>query len=110
MAILGAIAAYYDTNMPKGMESDELKACKYANNMLKHDPTVITFVQSEGGLHFPMSFPFSIPEIDIVWKWQDLYSKHTDQKQAFKSLFSGMPVLDTLEAVLSQMGISTQSF
>ena len=105
MAVLGAIAAYKDTVIPGETETEEIKACKYANNMLKHDPTIISHITSSGGMHFPMSFPLVIPEIEIVWKWQDLNAHHEDQKNAFKELFAGKPVLQTLNNVLSQLVI-----
>ncbi len=108
MAVLGAIAAYKDTVIPGESETDEIKACKYANNMLKHDPTIISNITSAGGMQFPMTFPLVIPEIEIVWKWQDLNAHHLDQKEAFRHLFAGKPVINTLERVLAQLDIQTQ--
>lgn len=105
MAVLGAIAAYKDTVLKGQKESDEIKACKYANNMLKHDPSIITMMVPSGGATFPISFPLEIPEINIIWKWLNLESKHEDQKKAFKKLFVGEPVLDTLQMVLTHLGI-----
>lgn len=105
MAVLGAIAAYKDTVLKGQKETDEIKACKYANNMLKHDPTIITPMTPTGGAGFPISFPLVIPQISIVWKWQDLQSKHEDQKDAFKDLFAEKSVLDTLYQVLTHLGI-----
>ena len=107
LAVLAAIAAYKDTVLKDRPETDEIKACKYANNMLKHDPTIISHIESDGGMTFPMHFPLVIPEIDIVWKWQDLSAHHEDQKNAFKVLFAGKPVLQTLDNVLSQLGIES---
>ena len=104
MAVIGAIVAYKDTII-KGQESEEIKACKYANNMLKHDPIIVTHIKPTGGIEFPIEIPLEIPEIDVVWKWQDLDAHHQDQKDAFKKLFVGKPVLETLEGVLSQIGI-----
>ena len=100
MAVLGAIAAYKDTVLKGQKESDEIKACKYANNMLKHDPSIITPMVPSGGATFPISFPIVIPKIDVVWKWQDLQADHPDQKEAFKKWFVGKPVLDTLQVYL----------
>lgn len=111
MAVLGAIAAYYDTVKAPQSGSNQKKeekmilACKYANNMLKHDPTIVTHVRSSGGLSFPMSFPVSIEEIEVVWKWQDFNSRHPEQKAAFQELFADKPVLDTLQQVLMHLGI-----
>lgn len=111
MAVLGAIVAYYDTvKAPQSgsnqkNEGKEILACKYANNMLKHDPSIVTHVQSNGGFSFPMSFPLSIEKINIVWKWQELHTKHPEQKAAFKELFANKPVLDTLQQVLMRLGI-----
>lgn len=111
MAVLGAIVAYYDTvKAPQSgsnqkNEGKEILACKYANNMLKHDPSIVTHVQSSGGFSFPMSLPLSIEEINIVWKWQELHSKHPEQKAAFQEMFANKPVLDTLQQVLMRLGI-----
>ena len=111
MAVLGAVVAYYDTvkapqsGSKQKNEGKEILACKYANNMLKHDPSIVTHVQSSGGLSFRMSFPFSIEEIKVVWKWQDFHSKHPEQKAAFQELFANKPVLDTLQQVLTHLGI-----
>lgn len=105
MAVLGAIAVYKDTVKKDVPETDEIKACKYANNMLKHEPTIITHIEPEGGISFPISFPVAIEQIDIVWKWQDLNAYHQNQKKAFKDLFAGKPVLNTLNTVLSQLNI-----
>lgn len=107
MAVLAAIAAYNDTVENGREETDEIKACKYANNLLKHDPTIVTHIKPEGGITFPMSFPLTIPEIDVVWKWQELYARSRNQNDAFKNLFAGKPVLQTLDNVLLQLGIES---
>lgn len=104
-AVLGAIVSYKDTVLMNQNETDEIKACKYANNMLKHDPTIITHIVPKGGIAFPVSFPVSIEPINVVWKWQNLNAYHQDQKDAFKTLFAGKPVLNTLEYVLTQLQI-----
>lgn len=108
MATIGAIVAYKDTVLKTQEESYEIKACKYANNMLKHDPEIITHIKPVGGFEFPIFFPLEIPEIDVIWKWQDLYSKHSDQKKAFKELFAEQSVLETMESVLTQLGIEVK--
>lgn len=105
MATIGAIVAYNDTVLREQKDFEEMKACKYANNMLKHNPVIVTCVEAHGGLSFPMSFPFEIPIVDVVWKWQDLCSHHEDQKMAFRELFVGKPVIETLEGILDQIGI-----
>lgn len=111
MAVLGAIVAYYDTVVKpnkainKIQEEKCILACKYANNMLKHDPSIVTHVRSKGGLTFPMAFPVSIDEIEVVWKWQDLPTNHPDQKDAFQDLFADKQVLETLQTVLTHLGI-----
>ena len=74
--------------------------------MLKHDPSIVTHVQTSGALSFPMSFPVSIEEINVVWKLQDLHSKHPEQKAAYQALFADKPVLDTLQPILTYLGIN----
>lgn len=110
MAVLGAIAAYKDTVKKDIKETEEIKACKYANNMLKHNPIIITHIEHEGGITFPISFPIASDPINIVWKWQDLNAHHPEQKKAFKDLFAGKPVLSTLNTVLSQLNIEVPQY
>ena len=40
---------------------------RYANNKLKHDPTVIQIYERTGGFSFPITFPLSIEKIEFKW-------------------------------------------
>lgn len=109
MAVIGAIAAYKDTVLKGHKESDEIKACKCANNMLKHDPEIISHIKPVGGFHFSASSQVVFPEIDVVWRRHDLEGKCSEQKKAYMELFSEQSVLETLGDVLNQLGIEVQS-
>ncbi len=114
-ALLNAIASYWDSVLGKmGVpETDEILACKYANNRLKHNPKFASFAhESQGGFGFPMSFPFESPLPDIWWlripdeALTEPKDKHYNQQSAYQRLFEEKPVLITLEFVLESLGIS----
>lgn len=98
---LASIVAFADNFF--NTNSNDIKACKYAYNMLKHNHKVITFVELNGGFSFPFTFPLLIPPIDIVWLFQNFKCNHVDQKDAFKNLFDGNPVLSTLEPIICRI-------
>ena len=105
MAVLGAIVAYKDTVLKGQEESTMIEGCKYANNLLKHDPEIITHLDAVGGVDFPVAFPLEISPIEVVWKFQGLDAKYPAQKEAFEQYYAGREILHTLEIVLNQLNI-----
>lgn len=70
---LNAIVSYHECCL-KGFaefnnpEPNWLLACKFANNRLKHDGRVAVVGNKQGGLTFPMSFPFVSLVPDVYWQ------------------------------------------
>ena len=97
-ALIDYADKYLDVN------DERIKACKYANNTLKHNDRLITHQKAEGGFSFPISFPICFEEIKVVWNYKsDVKTRHKDQQTAFKKLFAGKPVLDTLKPILKEI-------
>lgn len=75
---------------------------KYANNKLKHDPSIVKMCQRTGGFSFPMEFPLCIPE--IAFCWGDIPFENNKKYQAqFKKYgchISGKEVLPIAEQAL----------
>lgn len=101
-ASLHALVNYSERYFDKSEEI--FKACKYANNTQKHNLLLVTHKKVTGGFRFPISFPFVIEKIEIVWNYDDrVTAKHMDQQNAFKRLFSGKPILDTLQPIAERI-------
>ena len=96
---LACIVAYADNYLDKN--SNSIKACKYAYNMLKHDSSVVTFIEFKGGFAFTIEFPVEIPVFEVKWEFQNFECKHSDQKDAFKKLFDKKTVIETLEPIIN---------
>lgn len=54
---------------------------RYANNKLKHDPTVIQIYERTGGFSFPITFPLSIEKIEFKWGKIDVEKNPKRQNQ-----------------------------
>ena len=79
-------------------EDEMIKACKYANNILKHNQQFNTHKKIIGGVTFPISFPKTFEEIKVVWNYDErLTVRYPEQKSAFKKMFAGKAILETIE-------------
>lgn len=113
-AFLGAVVSYYDTlikptiNSTKCGESEIIKACKFANNTVKHCVSLISHIQTTGGVALPIHLPMIIKPIDIIWKKPNFESKHQDQKEAYVKLFEGKSILKTLGSILNELKIDIE--
>ena len=97
-ALIDYADKYLDVN------DERIKACKYANNTLKHNGMLITHQKAEGGFSFPFSSPFCIEEIQVVWNYNsEVKTRHKDQQIAFAKHFAGKPILDTLKPILREI-------
>lgn len=102
-ALLNAVASYQDSILKKEgiSESEEILACKYVNNRLKHNPKFATFAhESRGGFSFPISFPLESPLPDVWWirindeNLMDVTDKHYAQQAAYQNLFEKTCLVD----------------
>lgn len=91
-ALIDYADRYLDAN------DERIKACKYANNTLKHNDRFITHRKTKGGFSFPFSFPICIEEIQVVWNYSsEVKTRHKDQQIAFEKHFAGKPILQEVE-------------
>ena len=102
------IIAFYDIVLKviapqRYPETDEIKACKYASNLVKHNEVIISHTYSDGGISFPIGFPVEINNIDILWKNGCLDVIHSDQKVAYNNKFADKSVKDTLQPIIDLM-------
>ena len=85
---------YMDNN------DERIRACRYVNNSIKHLDGFVTLKKVEGGIEFPMSFPFSSEPITIRWKESDLKCKSAEQNKAYKNCFVGKEIIATLQPIV----------
>lgn len=94
------------------MENDDIiNACRYVNNILKHNPNFVTHKKITGGMEFPISFPICIEEIKVVWNYDESLSVHSPkQKPAFERIFADRVIIETLEPIAKKIlqGIETK--
>lgn len=94
------------------MENDDIvNACRYVNNILKHNPNFVTHKKITGGMEFPISFPICIEEIKVVWNYDEALSVHSPkQKPAFENIFAGRPIIETLKPIAKMIveGVETR--
>ena len=101
-AFIHALIDYADKYLD--VNDERIKACKYANNTLKHNSMLITHKKIKGGCSFPISFPICFEEIQVVWNYNnEVKTRHKEQQIAFEKHFAGKPVLDTLRPILKQI-------
>lgn len=97
-ALIDYADKYLDVN------DERIKACKYANNTLKHNDRLITHQKADGGFSFPISFPICFEEIQVVWNYNsEVKTRYEDQQIAFEKHFAGKPILDTLKPILREI-------
>jgi len=84
-----------------------LTACNYVNNTIKHADGFVSYKQIEGGVEFSkdfsIDFPIDIKPIEVVWRNVDLDCWHDNQKRAYKELFEGKNILDTLAPIVKEI-------
>lgn len=85
-------------------DDDEIMACRYVNNTIKHVAGYVTHKEVKGGLTFPISFPLECEEIRVVWRCNaDLECRHKDQKKAYIRCFAGRELLETLQPIANRI-------
>lgn len=96
-ATIHSFIDYADGHLDPNKMDNEFNACRYANNVLKHNSALVTHKRTTGGLHFPIHFPLSIPKIQVLWNYdKSLTVQSKNQQSAFETLFAGEPIIDTL--------------
>lgn len=97
-ALIDYADKYLDTH------DERIKACKYANNTLKHNGSLVSHKEITGGFSFPISFPISFEKIEVVWNYDsNVETRHKDQQAAFAKHFAGKPLLETLRPIFQQI-------
>lgn len=98
-ATIHALIDYADKYLD--IRNEKIKACRYANNTLKHNESLISHKEITGGFSFPISFPLCIEKIEVVWNYDgSVKVHHEDQQNAFKKHFAGKPILETLQPIV----------
>lgn len=94
-ATIHALMDYADTYLSR--DDEQVQACQYANNTLKHNSSLITHKKITGGLTFPIYFPMKSEKMEIVWNFDsNVKTRHKDQQHAFEIYFAGKPYFETL--------------
>ena len=104
-ATIHSFIDYADGHLDPDKQDDEFNACRYANNILKHNSALVTHQKTIGGLiHFPIHFPLSFPPIQVVWNYdKTLTLRSENQQSAFEALFAGKPIIDTLQPLANKI-------
>ncbi len=78
---------------------------RYANNKLKHDPTVIQIYERTGGVSFPVTFPLVIEKIEFKWGKIDLEENPKYQKQYnnYITYIGGKEIITLSQQALKQL-------
>lgn len=101
VATIHALMDYADRFLK---DDDEIMACRYVNNTIKHVAGYVTHKEVTGGLTFPISFPIELEEIKVVWRNDaDLECRHKDQKNAYVKCFAGKALLETLRPLAKRV-------
>ena len=86
------------------LDNDEIMACRYVNNTIKHVSGYVTHKEVTGGLTFPISFPFECEEIKVVWRSEaDLDCRYENQKDAYIKRFAEKSMIDTLKPLANKI-------
>lgn len=94
-ATIHTLMDYADKYMDK--DDEQVMACRYACNTLKHNSSLVTHRKIRGGITFPISFPLRFEEMKVVWNYDaTVKTRHPDQQAAFVKCFAGKPILETL--------------
>ena len=104
-ATIHSFIDYADGHLDPDKQDDEFNACRYANNILKHNSALVTHQKTIGGLiHFPIHFPLSFPPIQVVWNYDKTLTLRSENQQfAFEALFAGKPIIDTLQPLANKI-------
>lgn len=102
-ATIHSFLDYADRYLNK--EDEKIQACRYVNNTLKHNISLVTHCKTVGGFTFPINFQhFVSPKIDVIWNYDEsIKTRYEDQQLAFKKLFAGKPIIDTLLPLASEI-------
>ena len=107
-ATLNAIISYIDRLIEVGrLENNEkIRALKFANNLQKHNPQLISISKPIGGFTFPFSLEggFSIPKIEVIW--DDCIGLETNslaQRYAYDMLLKKKSIIETLEPIVREL-------
>lgn len=101
VATIHALMDYADRFL---LDDDEIMACRYVNNTIKHVAGYVTHKEVTGGVTFPITFPLACEEIKVVWKSEaDLACRYEDQKKAYIKCFAGKSLLDTLTPLANKI-------
>lgn len=108
---LHSLFDYYERiEKQAGIQIDRLdikffSGLRYANNKLKHDPSVLQVYQRTGGFSFPMSFPLSIET--IVFRWNDIVEeknpKYIKQHDNYILNIQGKEIMQISEDALKRL-------
>jgi len=83
-------------NIPDEVESFFSALC-FANNQMKHEPTLTRFAQRTGGLCFPITFPLTIPAIRFIWHPDSSETnRYVNQRNNFKNYLENKEVMQTI--------------
>lgn len=87
-----------------GDSTEVIKACKYANNTLKHNQSLVSHKKITGGVHFPIHFPLEISPIMVVWNYNHhVETRSSAQQYAFEQLFAGREIIETFQPLLERI-------
>ena len=110
-ATIHSFIDYADGHLDPDKKDDEFNACRYANNILKHNPALVTHKKTIGGFHFPLEFsasePIVFPKIQVIWNYDKALTVQSKiQQSAFQTLFAEKPVIDTLQPLVNKIELS----
>lgn len=76
-------------------------ALNYANNQMKHEPTLTEFTQRSGGFSFPISFPLTIMAIQFIWHLNSNNStRYENQRANFEKYLEHKEVIVTISEAI----------
>jgi hypothetical protein len=92
------IKIYYD--IPEDVQTF-FSALKYANNQMKHEPTLTEFTQRSGGFSFPISFPLTIMATQFIWHLNSSNAtRYENQRANFEKQLENKEVMETISKAI----------
>ena len=107
-ATLNAIISYMERLISVGRlsETETVQALKFANNLQKHNPQLISVSKPVQGFTLPFCLKdgFSLSEVHVVWDdCIGLETRSQSQRKAYEKCFMKKSVTYTLEPIVREL-------